>query len=83
MKIGGDCFGSRYFSEGEEKYRGPKQSPTNSHKDRNIHGANLLLSLITATLTISCVICVLHEENSILKIIFVLIPVNEFRSVQT
>ena len=53
----------------EEKYRGPKQSPTNSHNDRNKDGAKLLLSLTTATLTISCVLCVFfwqkHEENSI------------------
>ena len=45
-EIGGDCFGPRYFSE--EKYRGPKQSPTNSHYDRKIDGGKLLLSLITA-----------------------------------
>ena len=28
--------------------QGPKQSPTNSHNDRNKDGAKLLLSLITA-----------------------------------
>ena len=62
MKVGGDCFGPRYFSEGaqlpKKKYRGPKQTPTNSHNDRNKDGAKLLLSLITATLTILCVLCV-------------------------
>ena len=42
----------------EEKYRGPKQSLRNSHNDRNKDGAKLLLSLITVTLTISCVLCV-------------------------
>ena len=51
----------------EEKYQGPKQSPTNSHKDQKIY---VLLSLITVTLTISCILCVFfdkkHEENSIL-----------------
>ena len=31
--------------------RGPKQSPTNSHNDRNKDGAKLLLSLITAIQT--------------------------------
>ena len=31
----------------EEKYRGPKQSMTNSHNDQNKDGAKLLLSLIT------------------------------------
>ena len=46
------------------KYRGPKQSPTNSHKDRKIDGAKLLLSLITATLTISCVSCVFFDKNT-------------------
>ena len=38
-EIGGDCFGPRYFFWGstapKEKYRGPKQSPTNSHNDWN------------------------------------------------
>ena len=33
VKSGGDYFGPRYFSP-EEKYGGPKQSPTNSHNDR-------------------------------------------------
>ena len=28
----------------EEKYQGPKQSPTNSYNDRNKDGAKLLLS---------------------------------------
>ena len=32
----------------EEKYRGPKQSPTNSHNDLNKDGSKLFLSLITA-----------------------------------
>ena len=32
----------------EEKYRGPKQSPTNSHNDQNKDGTKLLLSLKTA-----------------------------------
>ena len=36
----------------EEKYRGPKQSPTNSHNDRKIDGAKLSLSLIIALLDI-------------------------------
>ena len=48
----------------EEKYRGPKQSPTNSHNDRNKDGAKLLLSLITATLTISCVLCVFFDKTT-------------------
>ena len=42
---------------------------TFEHNDRNKDGAKLLLSFITATLTISCVLCVFfwqkHEENSI------------------
>ena len=83
MKIRGDCFGPR---PPEEKYRGPKLSPTNSHKDRKIDGAKLLLSLITATLTIWCVLCVFFDKNTkktALFIISVLIPVNEFRSVQS
>ena len=70
----------------EEKCRGPKQSLTNSHNDRNKDGAKLLLSLITTTLTILCVLCVFfwqkHEENNIF-IMSVLIPENEFRPVQT
>ena len=53
----------------EEKCWGPKQSLTNSHNDRNKDGAKLLLSLITATLTILCVLCVFfwkkNKENSI------------------
>ena len=55
-EIGGDCFGPRYAPE--EKYRGPKQSPTNSHNDWNKDGAKLLFSLITTTLTNLCVLCV-------------------------
>ena len=51
-KIGGDCFGLRYFSEGAEKYQGPKQSLTNSHNDQKIDGAKLLLSLIIALIDI-------------------------------
>ena len=70
----------------EEKYLGPKQSPTNSHNDRNKDGAKLLLSLITATLTILCVLRVFFDKNTkktAFFIISVLIPVNEFQSVQT
>ena len=70
----------------EEKYLGPKQSPTNSLNDRNKDGAKLLLSLITATLTISCVLCVFFDKKrrkQLFFIISVLIPLNEFRSVQT
>ena len=52
------------FFAPSEKYRGPKQSPKNSHKDRKIDGAKLLLSLITATLTISCVLCVFFDKNT-------------------
>ena len=40
----GDCFGPRYFSEGAEKYLGPKQSPPISHNDLKKDGAQLLLS---------------------------------------
>ena len=50
-EIGGDCFEPRYFSEGAQlpkKNTDPKQSPTNSHNDRNKDGAKLLLSLMTA-----------------------------------
>ena len=46
----------------------------------------VLLSLITATLTISCVVCVFFNKNTkktAFFIISVLIPVNEFQSVQT
>ena len=71
----------------EEKYRGPKQLPTNSHNDRNKDGAKLLLSLITAPLTISCVLCVFfltktRRKQHFLSFLYS-IPVNEFRSVQT
>ena len=43
-----DYFGPRYFSQEEEQYRGSKQSPTNSHNDRN--KGKLLLSL-----TLNCI----------------------------
>ena len=36
----------------EEKYGGPKQSPTNSHNDRKIDGAKLLLSLTLVLLRV-------------------------------
>ena len=36
----------------KEKYRDPKQSPTNSHNDRKIDGAKLLLSFIITILDI-------------------------------
>ena len=77
MKIRGDCFGRR---PPEEKYRGPKLSPTNSHKNRWCK-----VIIVTATLTIWCVLCVFFDKNTkktALFIISVLIPVNEFRSVQ-
>ena len=40
----------RERSSRKKKYGGPKQSPTNSHNDRNKDDAKVLLSLITATL---------------------------------
>ena len=60
-----------------------KQSPTNSHEDRKIDGAKLLLSLITNTLTISHVLCVFFDKNTkktAFFIISVLNHVNKFQS---
>ena len=54
----------------EEKYRGPKQSPTNSHNDRNKDGAKLLLSLITATLTILTILTKTRREQHFLSFLY-------------
>ena len=70
-----------------ERSVGPKQSLTNSHNDRKIDGAKLLLSLIIAILEI-----LMHFNLFIIyeEIIYLThfcthclsIPVREFRSVQ-
>ena len=69
----------------EEKYRGPKQSPTNSHNDRKIDDAKLLLSLIITILDIFRILGVSYEEILYLTYFCthcLSIPVREFRSVQ-
>ena len=68
----------------EEKYRGPKQSPTNLHNDQKIDGAKLLLSLIIAILDILMHFrCNLWRNTLTYFCTHCLsIPVREFRSVQ-
>ena len=70
----------------EEKYRGPKQSLTNSHNDRNKDCTKLLLSLITTIQTFWMNLRCNLWWNTLLNLSFthcLSIPVREFRSVQT
>ena len=70
---------------GPKKYRGPKQSPTNSHTDQKIDGAKLFLSLIIAIFYILMHLGVIYEELLCLTYFCthcLSIPVREFQSVQ-
>ena len=70
----------------KEIYRGPKQSPTNSHNDRNKDGAKLLLLLITAIETFWMHFRCNLWRKTLLNLRFtqcLSIPVREFQSVQT